>query len=333
MSTMRLERHATRYLSVLIKLTLFGACLIYLFKGVEAEKLLSALGRFDNHKILVVLLTMSCGFFLMGVRLWDLANRACTLAQGVFASFYGFFVNTILPARLGELAKIVYLHKSAGIPASQSTEFVFWERFADLNVFLFLVVFGALAIGGPALAIPFFALAAVIWGLLITFSLRPGWAYRLVRYLPVKKVREFVDSFLQHLEVRSGSGRYVRLFFYSLLIWLEHMLEIFLIIYWLSGFDLTISQGLVVFALAITGFSLPLAPAGLGVTDSAIVFSLGLYGIGHNEALAASLIWRVSQYLITICVGLLVAFREGAGLKSLLRQRTGRGAVLGGGAS
>jgi len=322
---MNSQRSTKRYLALLGKLILFAACVVYLFNGVDPQRLATAIGRSDNGKILVVLIAMTNEFVLMGVRLWDLAQGALRLGQSVFAEFYGFFVNNVLPARLGEMAKIVYLYKECGVEASRGTELVFWERFADLNVFLFLVVFSAFMTGTLVIVIPFGVLAALIWGVLIFFFLRPGSVYRFIRIIPGHKVEDFVRSFLQYVQSRTGSSGYVKLTIYSLLIWLEHMTEIFLIIYWVAGFDLTWSQGFVVFALTLTGLSLPLAPAGLGVVDSAIVFSLGLYGVGHNEALAASLIWRFLQYVITLGTGLLVVCRHGADLRELWERRRARG--------
>jgi hypothetical protein len=317
--------HTTRnYLTLLGKLILLAGCVVYLYNGVDLERLVTAIGRYHNGKILLVLLIMASGFVLMGFRLWDLARGALSLAKSVFAEFYGFFVNNVLPARLGEMAKIIYLYKEGGIEASQGTEFVFWERFADLNVFLFLVVFSAIMTGTLVIVVPFGILALVVWGLLIFFSFRPNSVYRFIRIIPGHKVEDFVRSFLEYIQARTGSSGYVKLMLFSLLIWLEHLIEIFLIIYWIAGFDLTWSQGFVVFALTLTGLSIPLAPAGLGVVDSAIVFSLGLYGVGHNEALAASLIWRFLQYAITLVTALVVVLRHGAGLKELWRRRKGQ---------
>ncbi len=322
---MHLDQSTKNYLSLLGKLALFAGCVVYLFTGVDPERLATTISRYHNGKILLVLVAMATGFVLMGVRLWDLAQGALSLGKSVFAEFYGFFVNNVLPARLGEMAKIVYLHKEGGIEASKGTELVFWERFADLNVFLFLVVFSAFMTGTLVIVLPFGGLALLIWGVLIFFFLRPHRVYRFIRIIPGHKVEAFLCSFLGYIQLRTGSGGYARLMLFSLFIWLEHLLEILLVIYWIAGFDLTWMQGFVVFALTLTGLAIPLAPAGLGVVDSAIVFSLGMYGVGHNEALAASLIWRFQQYVITAVTGLIVFARHGAGFRDLLtRRRAGK---------
>ena len=315
-------RHSTkRYLSLLAKLILLAGCVVYLFTGVDLGRLITAIGSYHNGKILLVLISMATGFVLMGMRLWDLAQGALGLAKSVFAEFYGFFVNNVLPARLGEMAKIVYLCKEDSIQPSQGTEFVFWERFADLNVFLLFALFSAFMTGRLAIVLPFGALALIIWGLVIFFFLHSEQVYRFIRIIPGRMVEDFIRSFLGYVQARTGRSGYAKLALFSLLIWVEHLMQIFLIIYWVAGFDLTLNQGFVVFALTLTGLSLPLAPAGLGLADSAMVFSLGLYGVGHNEALAASLIWRSMQYVITISTGLMVMFRYGgSGFRDLLEQ-------------
>lgn len=323
---MRLELDYKRFFIISFKAALLIACVVFLYTGLDWEKLLAAVKRYETHQILVVLLAMSLGVFIMGLRLWDLAERSCSLGHGVFAAFYGFFANNVLPARLGEVAKIVYLYQVPCIQPPKSTEFVFWERFADLNVFLVLVAVSAFILGEIYLLLPFGGLALITWILLVIFSRNPPGVYRVIRYVPIRKIKEFLKSFLQHVEARTGVASYVRLMSFTVLLWLENLVEIFLILFWLAAFDLTFSQGLVVFALIMTGLSLPLAPAGLGVVDTAIVFSLGLYGIEHNEALAASLIWRVVQYIITVSFGLLLAVKEGAAFKDLLvstRRREG----------
>ena len=79
---MNSQRSTKRYLALLGKLILFAACVVYLFNGVDPQRLATAIGRYDNGKILVVLIAMTTGFVLMGVRLWDLAQGALRLEIG-----------------------------------------------------------------------------------------------------------------------------------------------------------------------------------------------------------------------------------------------------------
>ncbi len=307
-------------IAAIAKLLLLLACIVYLVQGADLHKLWSSVSKFDTVKISWAFIWVALGFCVMGLRLAFLAGFGRYLLPSIQASYFCFFVNNVAPARLGEIAKGYFLYRKTNLPLSRGLELVFWERFADLNIFLVLMLFALLATGQRIFILPFAALTVIIWSFVILLFLRPRVIPVLLKVVPTERFKNFMHYFLEHIQKRGTFGFFLWLFLFTALVWLQHLSELFLLLFWVADFQIDPGQGLVVFVLAVIGLSLPLAPAGLGVMESAMVFSLGLFGIGHNEALAVGLLWRFMQYLVTLGIAAVLLLSGGINLKHWISQ-------------
>jgi len=303
-------------IAVIAKLLILLACIAYLVHGADFSQLLRIAARFDTFKIGCVFIWIALGFSIMGLRLAFLAGFGRYILPSVEAAYFCFFVNNVVPARVGEVAKAYYLSRRTELPLSRGLELVFWERFADLNVFLVLMLFALMATGQRILILPFAVLTGVIWGFVILLFLRPEVVPILLKAVPTDRFKRFMRSFMEHLQKRGKTRFFLMLLLFTSFVWMQHLLELLLIIFWVADLPIDIGQAMVVFVMAVTALSLPLAPAGLGVMETAIVFSLGLFGIGHNEALAVGLLWHLLQYLVTFGIAVVLLLSGGIHLKN-----------------
>lgn len=222
--------------------------------------------------------------------------------------FLSWFVNCLVPAKLGDLYRAWLLKGNYGASISRSVGTIFIERIADI-----IVIFGlALAAGFwsfrgrsrpeiDAIFLVGFAAAAV---LLIGIVLLRYLGGRLTKWLPAR-IADFYERFhegsTRALTVRSVPV----IFFLTGVIWLLEGLRLYFVIRALDlpGVDLGISSAVFVALAASLLTAIPLTPAGVGFVEAGIVGALSLYGVVREPAVAVALTDRTISILTVIVLG------------------------------
>jgi len=178
--------------SLLLRVALVGACLVYAFWGIDFTLLCQAFGRFGAVAIMVTTASTFVGYGVMALRMNFLSGYTCGNAVGLKAFLLSMAVNNVVPAKLGELAKAFYLRKECGYSLSQSISMVFWERFFDLNAILAMGLLVAFHFKLWGAIIPLGLGVGSIWACLFLVRKWPDKAERLITLIPFERVREFI---------------------------------------------------------------------------------------------------------------------------------------------
>ena len=301
----------------LLRTALVVGCLAFAVWNVDPDALIGILADIDPLRVVLVTLFTAFGYGALAVRLHVLSHRRLPLQTGLAASMVALGVNNLLPAKLGEVAKALYLRQRGAMPLSEAAVIVGWERFFDLNVLVLMALAGAYPYLHDTLLVPVaLALAAgwgVAWGLI-----RFGDPVRTaIARLPWPRLRVFLNDVHSHLDTRMVRGTLVATALLSLLIWLLYAAGSWLVLTWIFELHLTTNEVLVVFVVAASGMALPSSPGALGVYEAAIVLALGWFGISPEQALAAALVMHAIQYLPTTLLALVVLSRSGIRLDRL----------------
>jgi len=212
------------------------------------------------------------------------------------ASLVGLAVNSLLPLRAGEAARVIALNRRARTSPVESAATVALERVLDVFCLL-LILLAALPWlpevdwVGAAAAIAL-ALALVLGAAALLFALygeRPFHALdRLLRRLPFGHL-----EWVEHVGASLGRGLVglrdprvaLTAFVLTTASWLLTGVSFWLLT---LAFDLDLPLVAGVLVLAAVGFSviLPAAPGGLGVFEAATVVALAAYDISASEALS-----------------------------------------------
>ena len=74
-----------------------------------------------------------------------------------------------------------------------------------------------------------------------------------------------------------------------------------------GGFNgpVTIMEAFAAFAFGRLATFIPVPPGGLGTTDAIITASLTAFGMGNNDALAATMVWRAATYFPQVIIGVI----------------------------
>jgi uncharacterized protein (TIRG00374 family) len=222
--------------------------------------------------------------------------------------FLSWFVNCLVPAKLGDLYRAYLLKGNYGGSISRTVGTIFIERIADIVViFALALAAGFWSFRGrsrpeiDALFLAGFVFAVILVLLVVALRYFGG---HLTRFLP-EKVADLYERFHEGstgaLTVRSVpviGG-------ISIVIWLFEGLRLFFVIRALElpNANLGISASLFVALAGSLLTAIPLTPAGVGFVEAGIVGLLSLYGVVGEPAVAVALTDRAISILTVIVLG------------------------------
>lgn len=274
------------------------------------------------------------GLWLRGVRWRVLLNGRLPLTRSFHILNVSYFINGVLPLRVGELARAVLAARAEPpVPVLTSLSTIVVERLLDtLAVFALIgLTLLALPVGleiglmGAALGVG--AVVGVI--VLAVFARRPAWAHRLLdglgRAIPLlrrEKVHDWLDEVLAGL-VPLGSPRLALLAAgWTAAAWAMSVIAGYALLF--AFFDApTWAASMAMVALASFAIALPAVPGNLGPFEAAVVFGLAGAGLVENAtdapAVAFALLLHVVNLATYILMGLIGLWAENVSLGDVTR--------------
>jgi uncharacterized membrane protein YbhN (UPF0104 family) len=208
----------------------------------------------------------------------------------------GVFLATITPAKLGEFGKVVYLKKK-GLPATVGIALVIVDRLADVIVISLLGIVGIGILFGKiwsliAIALVLFVclIALFVWKI-IGNERKSLFKTVIVPLLPKKKTVIIV-------------------LLYTILSWILYFGWAVQIAH---SVEMNVPIPILISAFTITGILslLPIAPAGLGTRDAALLVLLAAYGVSGSQAVALALLMFCSILVMGIPGGFCWLLEDG----------------------
>jgi uncharacterized protein (TIRG00374 family) len=284
--------------------------------GVHLTRVWDAISSSNGRWLVPAVLTLAIATVMRAERwriLFSPPTRPPFLAA-TEALLIGYLFNSILPARLGEVARVLALHRRAGTSRAESASTVVVERAFDVLALLVLLVasqrwlphiasvqVAALIAAALALGLIAALVAFAVWGE------RPlASTLRLVGRLPGMP-SGFAETTAVNLVEGLGALRRwrqaVAAFTWTLASWLVLAVSAWCV---LKEFSLGLSLATGLLVIIATGLSavIPSALAGLGVFEAAAVAALRTYHVPYSEAFSVALIVHVVNVLPFILVGL-----------------------------
>ncbi|EHJ49047.1 Lysylphosphatidylglycerol synthetase/UPF0104 [Solidesulfovibrio carbinoliphilus subsp. oakridgensis] len=308
------------FLSLLLRLALVGSCLAYALWGVDFSRLWADLAGFPPVAVGLYVALVLAATLVPGLRLRFLMAGRVGAVTGLRACLMGIAVNNVLPARLGEMAKALYLRREGGVSLGRALEAVFWERFFDLTALVALGVAVAALLGRGLVLYPLLAGVGGGWGFLLLLRVRPQAAHAVLRWLPGERLRLFAAEMLGLLEANLRVGFLARLGLWTLAAWAGYAALYAVGLCLMAGLPADPALVLTVFAVATLGFALPGVPGGMGVYEASVVLALGFFGVDRERAFAVGLAMHLLQYLPVTAAGLLSLAASGMSVRDLRGQ-------------
>jgi hypothetical protein len=304
-------------INFLLRLGLVAGCLVYAFWGLNFQEFWQVVLRFNGTAIVVTALYSLLGYFAAGLRLnyltrFDAGNRVCFDAY-----MLSMGVNNIAPAKLGEVSKAFFLRTKCNYSLARTLSIVFWERFFDLNALLLMGCAVAIIFKVQLAFVPLAAGVLSIWGALFIIKYFPATAQWIVDKVPVARLREGLGQVREQLVHGVNLSFFLVLGLYTAGCWLLYAGTVVLAVNWVAHIPLPLDKVLAVFVISSVGMALPSSPGAMGVYEAAMVFAMGLFGVGKNSALALALLLHMMMFIPTTVYGMWVFLKSGMSLKKI----------------
>jgi uncharacterized protein (TIRG00374 family) len=219
-----------------------------------------------------------------------------------------WFVNCVVPAKLGDAYRGYLLKKNAGPSFSRTLGTIFAERLLDVIALVALMTVSGLFVfhgtapsnlrwwfvAGAALA------AAGISGLLALMTV----SHRIERLLPTR-VQPYFSRLSEGVISSFSRQGFVKVSALTIVIWTLEGARVYAVAHAI-GVDLSVSQSVFIALLASLLTTFPFTPAGMGVVEGGTVFALRVFDVAVSSATAVALIDRlVASYSVVLLGGLL----------------------------
>jgi glycosyltransferase 2 family protein len=245
--------------------------------------------------------------------LFDAGERP-PLRALVRALLVGDFLTSLLPVlRLGELARVIVLHREARTPRSVGLGTVVTERVQD-SVALLLLLFVAVPFA-PAVAWlrgAALLLALLLAGLLVTLVVLWRFGSRPLSFLlrPLTRLPGFsrtrtqlaAEGILRGLSGLRNARVALAAFTLTVLSWLTVAFAYTLALRGV-GLELDLDAGILVAVATTFSLLLPALPASIGIFEAAALVALEPYGVDDARALSGAVVIHVLTFVPFLILG------------------------------
>ena len=221
-----------------------------------------------------------------------------------------FFVNCVVPAKMGDIYRAYLARLRQHVPASRALGTVIAERLLDLVVLMaLLLISGAIVFHdrAPAVLIPYIIAGVLVCaaGIGAIMVMRAGRGQRLLRLLPEAVFHRYESFRMGTVDSFHNLGVLLPL---TALVWGMESARLALVVYALGdASSLGGAQLLLIALVAALLTTVPFLPGGLGLVEAGMVgVLLSVGGVGRNAALSIALLDRSISYGSVVAIGAVV---------------------------
>ncbi len=291
--------------------------------------------------------------FVLRVLRWQIIlgpTHNVTFWPAFHALMIAFMINTILPGRVGELARPAILNKSQGVKYSTGLATVATERVFDIIIIIALffavtslsridpdasIAFGDYQLNRETLAsittgFAWLGMTLLIGIVLISINTSRHWINKMILKAPFVvlfflgeklqkvivekvsvKVVALVESFALGFETIKSPGKISASLLLSVLIWLLALLSYAVFARGCPGVSIDLIEMAAVMVIVCIFIALPSVPGYWGLWEAGGIFALTLFGVPGREAAGFTLANHVIQMLPVMIIGAASAWITG----------------------
>jgi len=311
-------------------------CLALVLRNVDYRKVLDAL-RTADYIWLIPASVPYVGTIASKVFRWQLLfpdEYQPLRRRNLFSALMiSYALNTILPARLGELARAYVVGETERVSKSLALSTIVVEKVLDvLTLLLFLILLLPFVmlpswIQRTALIMAplFLGLLAVILGLTYrrerTLRLASSVLKRIPR-LDADQVLKSVESALAGFDVLRSPRRNAVLWGWSFVVWATGALFILFVMY---AFHIDAPPAAAVLLLCVTslGMTVPSSPGYIGVYHWLVVSTLLIFNVNRESALSFAFALHALTFLPLTLAGIFCMMKENYSLQTIQQEALG----------
>lgn len=264
--------------------------------------------------IAAALVNILLGVCILGLRWRILLRPRADVPLGALfrLNVLSQFVNIVMPARLGEVARLFLAARERSLPASFVLGTIGAEKVLDVLVFagLWMAVPASIAFGRPS---PSFTAAAVAFAgsaaLFVVIVRHPEPSIRIAgkvigMIFPSRrpKAEGWLRNVFQAIEPLRKPSVLALLFLWTSALIINQALSNYLV-FRAFGLSLPAQAALFVLLAAQAGTVPPSLPGKIGVFEYAVILALGAYAVPQGIALSYAVVLHLVAYLPKILLG------------------------------
>jgi len=249
-------------------------------------------------------------------------------------SMIGYFINFLVPGRVGEPAKGILLAQAENIPKSYGLASVVLERLIDFFIVIMFFIISLFFIErnnsvflNQIKKIAVFLLPAVILVFILFYLVNNKRVFPIVEKLIViisrilpNKIRsrtvEFILHFIKGLQFNLKFVDFLKLFLASVAVWLA-LIPCYWILMKGFGIKLSLLEIFPYFSILVVSASIP-TPGMAGSMDAASKIALTkLYNIPDDTAVAFTILFHFLVLALWIVCGSIASMVQGFNIKSI----------------
>lgn len=294
------------WLPILLGALVSGGAILLLFSQVDLEEFFDHLRNADQTYILGMILLYPVAIVVRAIRWQVLLREPMSFWRAMHIQNIGFMLNTLLPLRLGEVARVLLMSREPKQGAGAGLSALTLERLLDVIMALLCVGSGLLLLPEDAALPPetttsigFFIMVALVMGLGVLFisPLHPlviRIATFFLRPLPdhlAHKLLGFIEDTLHGFKAIAEPKRLFSSLLSSVILWAIYAGYYQLGLYAFIGTDAPVGAGLLTLGAIAVGGAAPSLPGAVGVFQAAAV--IALTAAGYDTSIATSYAWGV----------------------------------------
>jgi len=292
---------------------------------IDVEKVIQGILKIGLINFVFLSALYSVSFLFRALR-WKSILHPMTkisLKDSFLITNTGFFVNALLPARTGEIARAYLLSKKKNLGKIKSFSTVLLDRIIDgLTLFLFFI-FAVFLIEIPEEIKKMLLIPAVIFIISFFFFLKPD-KFKFIGRIFAKmfpsikgKIKYIFEETKQAGNVFYSEKKELGLILiYSVLIWTIESLVFYFTAQFI-GIPLTLFH--VFLLIVIVGFAtmIPSAPSYVGTFEAGFVLFFLAFGLNQNSAISMGILIHLIQTVVIMVLGLISIHKLNISFKSI----------------
>jgi hypothetical protein len=308
--------------------------LYFALKGVHFSEIWSTLRKTSLALAFTPLIFIALAISICSLRWSRVAGTTVRFREAFVALLIGMFVNNVLPARLGEVARGYVLSRKKKLSFTYSLSTVFLDRFFDLTGLLLIVLIALMFI--PRASLPpvvskgiYFVIGVLLICIIFIILLsRESFANRLSKkFLTIERpiLSGLTRRLLEVQENLKRIGSPMTIVFFvvmSFCSWFSMSVALYLVI---RALHISVPFTCVPFVCALLNLaiSIPSSPGYVGLYQFLIVYLLSIFGVSRSEGLTVSILYHASWYVPYTIVGFAFSLREHLKIKDIRKLEAG----------
>lgn len=317
------------WLGIIIALLLGILILVFLFTLTGFSTIFSLLENISWYWILLSCMAILFSFVMRTWR-WSVLLRS---AGYVFPRdilfkclMFGWFLNYLIPARLGDIARAVALKTTSDAPFGMTLSTIVIERIFDMVTLVLFLGIGSMFFYNSSFVYieigAFFIIAGLFFALLIIYKYDETIIRLFEHHIP--SIRQSLVLLKEGLfNISKNPEAMVLCFLLSLPVWLLEIASIYFAARSV-GYDLPFVFATTAGVVAFIAQTLPLTPAGLGIHEASITSVLMLFSVPSAMGMSIALIDHFARGLVIYVFGLIATIHIAFASRGFFRDIGGK---------